>query len=688
VLFERAAGPADVSKPGRLLRVVLFSGGRGSRALTRQLVTNQAVSLTLAINGYDDGASTGEVRRFLGDALGPSDFRKNASTLAAALRTCESDLIDWIDLRFPHAWTRERFLALVSNPQQSPRNALAAGSFEDQIDRLSRAVAADRRNAVWERLEHFASELVGTNRPFEFADCSLGNLVFAGSFLRCERRFNRAVDDYSSVLGIPAGMIENVTDGTNAFLVAVDERGQVLESEEQIVDPAGYRRIRDIYLIDRPLSPLERQTIEAGGAEASRLWETRAVRLSLNPRLASRIASADLIIYAPGTQHSSLFPSYLTPGLGELIASNLAAIKLLITNIMPDSEITGSNATEIVDRALYYLKNRGRGSMPAPCLITHYLLNDPTHPDDDKPYVPLGPVESIEDPRLIRISNYEDGVTGRHDAARVLNPFITSITGRDVRRRVAILLHDSGSINKVTQTLLELVRGNVTAVPVTLAVFYAGSEALDPAIAARFPFAVSHLADGETGFAAAARAGAFEYVLLFEASGMYRGEDTVAVLSLLAEGRLDAVWGSRRLSVRDIGESYRHRYQHNALMGAVSRVGSHLLSLTCLLRYGRYISDTLSGLRAIRAADALDPGVDLTRKDSNHLLLSRLLRRKAEILEVPVRFFPLSPERVIRTTPLDGLRALTALLRSPTVARSLRRAPHHVDDTEVVRPLE
>ena len=61
------------------LRVVLFSGGRGSGALTSALVATPGVKLTIAINGYDDGASTGEVRRFLGDALGPSDFRKNAS---------------------------------------------------------------------------------------------------------------------------------------------------------------------------------------------------------------------------------------------------------------------------------------------------------------------------------------------------------------------------------------------------------------------------------------------------------------------------------------------------------------------------------------------------------------------------------------------------------------------------------
>jgi 2-phospho-L-lactate transferase/gluconeogenesis factor (CofD/UPF0052 family) len=70
---------------GAGLSVVLFSGGRGSGALTRQLVARPGVSLTVAINGYDDGASTGEVRRFLGDSLGPSYFRKIASRLAAEL---------------------------------------------------------------------------------------------------------------------------------------------------------------------------------------------------------------------------------------------------------------------------------------------------------------------------------------------------------------------------------------------------------------------------------------------------------------------------------------------------------------------------------------------------------------------------------------------------------------------------
>jgi hypothetical protein len=143
---------------------------------------------------------------------------------------------------------------------------------------------------------------------------------------------------------------------------------------------------------------------------------------------------------------------------------------------------------------------------------------------------------------------------------------------------------------------------------------------------------------------------------------MYRGEDLVALASHLVGGRLDAVWGSRRLSVRDIEESYRLRYRNNVLMGAISHVGSYLLSLAYLALYRRYISDTLSAVRAVRAEDAFAGNIDLTDKRANHLLLTRLLRRQADILEIPVRFFPISPERVKRTSPGEGLEALGIII--------------------------
>ena len=143
---------------------------------------------------------------------------------------------------------------------------------------------------------------------------------------------------------------------------------------------------------------------------------------------------------------------------------------------------------------------------------------------------------------------------------------------------------------------------------------------------------------------------------------MYRGEDVVGLASSLTSGRLDAVWGSRRLSVRDIEASYRFRFRRHALLGWLSYTGSHVLSLSCLALFGRYISDTLSAVRAVRAADAVQLDVPLTHKFANEHLLSRLLRRKADIVEIPVQFMPISPELVKRTSVLEGLQALAALV--------------------------
>jgi 2-phospho-L-lactate transferase/gluconeogenesis factor (CofD/UPF0052 family) len=618
------------------VRVVLFSGGRGSGVLSKQLLKDPRIQLTLAINGYDDGASTGEVRRFLGDSLGPSDFRKNASRLALELGTCPPALVDLLDARLPDGLSREEAVSTVRQR--------AAGT-----------------PVVAERVEAFVRELETSGRSFNFNDCSVGNLVFAGCFLRNGREFNRAVDDYCALVGLPAGVIENVTSGSNAYLVAIGEDGNVLGSEEEIVGAMGRNRIQEIFLIDRALSDSERDQLkQTNGRAAARFFDNHSARVAINPRLATKLADADLIIYAPGTQHSSLFPSYLTPGMSDVIARNLRAIKLLITNIQTDAEIAGSSAMDIIERALFYLNGKGSRSLPTPCLITHYIVNDPAHVETTTPYVPLGQIDALEDPRLVRIANYEEGISGRHDAGKILGPFVRSLVERRMHERLAVLLYDAGSINKVTQTLVEMVRGGIADLAIDVTVFYHG-ESLDSSFVASLPFSVRTLAPGSR-FEDAVRGGGFDYVMLFESSGMYRGEDLAALASHLVIRRLDAVWGSRRLSVRDIAESLRLRYQKTPLVGAMSKVGSHFLSLACLAFYGRYISDTLSGARAIRAEDALSLTVPLTHKRANQHLLVRLLRRKAEILEIPVQFFPLSPERVKRTSITEGLGLLGGLL--------------------------
>jgi 2-phospho-L-lactate transferase/gluconeogenesis factor (CofD/UPF0052 family) len=656
------------------LRVVLFSGGRGSGALTEQLVANPRIALTIAINGYDDGASTGEVRRFLGDSLGPSDFRKNAGRLARLLGTRPAELLQLLDLRVDlEGDSREAADALAAAVRQGAA-ARAAGPLE-QVGRLAGVLPSAMRDAVADRLDRFAREVRASAAPFPFRDCAVGNVVFAGGFLLAARDFNRAIDEYCMLLALPAGLIENVTDGTNAFLVALDADGTLLRSEEEIVDAKRRNRIADIFLIDRPVSEDDRSMLVLEGTDArARFLEEHAVSVRINPRLEGAIAGADLIIYAPGTQHSSLFPSYLTPGLSGAITRNLAAIKLLVTNIQTDAEIAGSSAVDIIERATFYLKEKGRRAMPTPCLITHYLLNDPRG-DAERPYVPLGRLESLEDPRLVRVANYEEGVSGRHDATKILGPFVEAFLARwHATQKVAVLFYEASTVNKVVQSILEMVRAGVRDLPIDLTVVHDAPDPLDEEFVRSLNFRVSRLEGDEAARDRALRdllrRERFDYVILFESSGMYNGEDVKTLASYLSMGRLDAVWGSRRLSVRDIEESYRLKYRHRTALGAISYVGSHLLSLMYLALYGRYVSDTLSAARAVRVADALKVPVPLAHKQANQHLLPILLGRKAEMFEVPVQFFSISPEQVRRTTPWDGVRAIGTV-----VAARLRRAP-------------
>jgi 2-phospho-L-lactate transferase/gluconeogenesis factor (CofD/UPF0052 family) len=661
-----APGATPAARPR--LQVVLFSGGRGSRALAQQLVGSDRVDLTLVINGYDDGASTGEVRRFLGDCLGPSDFRKNASRVAAELHTAPA-LIALVDHRLPVGCDAPTALTALAALRQAPPDGHGAAAVVRRIAVDCPAAALD---AIAQRLDAFVAEMRRTGVPFDFSDCAIGNLVFAGSFLRTGRRFNDAVDDYAALLGVPAGHLENVTDGTNAYLVAIDGQGALLASEADIVSTRqGDATIRDIFLVDRPLDARDPAFagLDADGLRA--MLRRYQARPAVNPRVVERIAAADLIVYAPGTQHSSLFPSYLTPGVSEAIAGNLPAIKLLITNIQPDAEIGDVSAVDLIDRALYYLRDKGRLATPAPCLITHYVINDPASTATDA-YVPLGAVEALEDPRLVRIGNYEDGVTGRHDASKLLAPFIASLLGPERALRVAVYLHDATSADKLTQSLLEMVRGGVSALPVQIAAFH-GGPVLDEAFVASLPFPVRQLAASEV--APAVLDGGFDYVVLFESSGMYRGEDVVGLVSQLVFLPLDAVWGSRRLSVNDIQEAMRLVYRRKWLLGSVSYFGSHLLSLLYLVLYGRYIYDSLSGVRAIRSRFLAALHVEPGHKQANHQILTTLLRQRAEVLETPVRFFPIGPHQTRRTTILDGVRAVWAIVAHRGVGRLRRQTP-------------
>jgi 2-phospho-L-lactate transferase/gluconeogenesis factor (CofD/UPF0052 family) len=323
------------------MKIVLFCGGRGSATIIRALQRRAEVELTLLVNGYDDGLSTGALRSFIPGMLGPSDFRKNLAWLLSG----NAPYASLMEYRFPNS-TGTQEIERLARFTRSGDAALLDAPLNEWFVELPEALAKQLRALLGRFFDH----AVGT--AFDYRDCSLGNLVFAGAYLLHSNDFNAAVAEVAALVGSRARLL-NVADGQNRILVGLKQDGTVLASEAEIVGPQTPAPITDLCLLRAPLTAQDQQDLSTLDVSGKRAFLARRDALpALSPEAGAAIAQADLILYGPGTQHSSLLPSYriATTALADAPAPN----KVLVLNLDSDHDIQRLDGAAIVDQALAY----------------------------------------------------------------------------------------------------------------------------------------------------------------------------------------------------------------------------------------------------------------------------------------------------------------------------------------------
>ena len=114
-----------------------------------------------------------------------------------------------------------------------------------------------------------------------------------------------------------------MTCGENRILVALKEDGEVLEREARIVSAQSPSRIADLFLLEHPLDAATVKALEGLPLEKKReRLAALDARVELSPEARDAILGSDIVIYGPGTQYSSIFPSYKTRGLAEALRSS------------------------------------------------------------------------------------------------------------------------------------------------------------------------------------------------------------------------------------------------------------------------------------------------------------------------------------------------------------------------------
>ena len=403
-----------------MINVVTVNGGRGASLIIPELI-NKNFHVTSIVNAYDDGKSTGEIRRFF-EMLGPSDIRKVQSLMIPESEFAEEykKLFDFrIDENISNSDALDEIKSFTSN---KTKTLFKLGLDDNYI----RGEIQKYLIAFLEKLEVF-EKFLGVK--FSFQDCSIMNCIYAGAFVYYKRDFDKTCVSFEKLFQLRGSVIPSNTE--NKFLVAIRENGDVLYSEAEIVELRSNVRIKKIFLLDAPLESgsLDKLT----DSEKFLFLESRSSFVEINDRAKTVLQNADIIIYSPGTQHSSLFPTYLTKGFSLAVYKNDLALKFFVTNIGEDYETVEYKASDFINSAYSYL-NFDNSSFPLNGLITYNLVNQP-HIKGEKTISNY--VENDIDSKDYRnvkhiFKDFEStSHPGKHDGQKLLNEIINLYKSKD-----------------------------------------------------------------------------------------------------------------------------------------------------------------------------------------------------------------------------------------------------------------
>ncbi len=152
-------------------------------------------------------------------------------------------------------------------------------------------------------------------------------------------------------------------------------------------------------------------------------------------------------------------------------------------------------------------------------------------------------------------------------------------------------------------------------------------------------------------------------ILFYPSDAEYSVEDVPGILSQLLSGKFEAVFGTRNLVTTNLQSHLKSIYGESTGLLAVSRYGGMLISILTLVLYDRYVTDTLTSLKAfdagvLRSLELKSAGVDLEME-----IVAKLSRKQRFILEVPIQFKARTRAQGKKMRISDGLGALFALLR-------------------------
>ena len=640
------------------IKISLFSGGSGNDRFINLIKNIPGVEIDIIVNGYDDGKSTGEIRKFIPGMLGPSDFRKNFSHLINLKTTNGKIFKDLLNFRFPRDTTVSNFISFLklekSNKLVRKLN-LYALTFEKFL-------------ALKKYLIFFLKYYI-KKKKLKIADISLGNILISSLFLKNNKNFNKSLEEIHFFLDLKNN-VYNVTTGENLYLLAILENGEIVLDEEKLVNIKHKYRVEDIFLLKKKLEKKKLNLLNKKNKKFKINYLNKINQYpNLNPKVEHRLSNSDIIIYGPGTQYSSLFPSYLTKNIREIIVKSKAR-KFLITNIFLDNDIYKENVESIIKKFNFFFNKNKKKKINNNKLVNYFLINK--FDEDDRNLLKKDNYLVFNKKQNFTLLDWEKGEGLHYPNWLARKIFSLSNKGliikslpRSVLSIIIPCLNERRTINKVLTKIKNLKINNFNLV-IDVIVVDGGSNDGSVSIINKFKdFKFYYLSNAGKGEAIkyGIEKSKGDVIAFFPSDNEYNVDDLEKIITPIMLDQSKAVYGSRM--IKSILEDQLSKiYKNNKITLLLSKYGGKLINLFILAFYNMSISDPFTSIKAFDAK--LLKSVQLYRKgfDLDFEIFVKLFRKKCFFLEVPVHFKPRTPKQGKKITALDGLKCIFYLIFS------------------------
>ena len=391
------------------MNITLFNGGRGASSIIKSLKNYNNINISSIVNAYDDGKSTGEIRSFF-NMLGPSDLRKVQSIFLDTKNHLYNYNINFFNYRLPknitNSLAKEEIIKLFSHISND-KNIFGIDNFI--FSKMKKFI-----NIFLNKLDYLESE---KSRKFNFNDCSIMNCLYAGAYTYFNDDLIKTIEYFSYLFKIESKILPNSIENLN--LIALRENGDMLSNEADIVGLRSNVKIYKIFLI-KSIDKIDLNYLsKISFNEKLKYLDKLSFNVQISNNLKKIINDSDIIIYSPGTQHSSLLPTYMTNTIGDLISNNKNSLKVFISNIGADYENPVYIASDYLYNSFKYLNLSSMKKNLLKDYFNFLLINEPLiRNDSNKVKFDNKIIETGIDFQRINLEDTKN--LGHHDGNKVV----------------------------------------------------------------------------------------------------------------------------------------------------------------------------------------------------------------------------------------------------------------------------